>query len=76
MSCDVLPAWVLLLPLSCLLPFIALICTLFMAYLGHLHLMKASLRCFNSSLRSSGVVQTVLGLWVSVPMTLYLAERL
>ena len=77
-SCDVLPAWVLLLPLSSQLPFIALLCTLFMVHLGYLHLTKtkASLRCVNSSLRSSGVVQTVLALWVSVPMTLYLAERL
>ena len=47
-----------------------------MAHLGYLHLTKASLRCCNSSLRSSGAVHTVLALWVSVPMTLYLAERL
>ena len=46
-----------------------------MAHLGYLHLTKASLRCCNSS-RSCHVVQTVLALWVSVPMTLYLAEWL
>ena len=40
-----------------------------------LTLTKAFLRCCNSSLRSSGVVHTVLALWVSVA-TLYLAERL
>ena len=68
MSCDVLPAWVSLLPLSSWLPFITLFCTLFMAHLGYLHLTKASLRCCNSSLRSSSVVQTILALRVSVPM--------
>ena len=60
-----LPAWVLLLPPSSWLPFIALFCTLFMAHLGYLHLTKASLRCCNSLLRISSVVQTVLALWVS-----------
>ena len=74
--CVVLPMWVLLLPFSSQLPFITLFCTLLMAHLGYLHLTKASLRCCNSSFKSSGVVQTVLALWVSVPMTLYLAERL
>ena len=75
-SCDVLPAWVLLLPLSSQLPFITLFCTLFITHLEYLYLNKASLRCCNPSLRSSGVVEIVLALWVSVPMTLYLAERL
>ena len=65
-SCDVLPAWVLLLPLSSQLSFISLYCALFMAHLGYLHLTKASLRCCNSLLRSSGVVQTVSALWVTV----------
>ena len=73
-SCDVLPTRVL--PLSSQLPFITLFCTLFMAHLGFLHLTRASLRCCNSSFKSPSVVQTVLALWVSVPMTLYLAERL
>ena len=47
-----------------------------MAQLGYLHLTKASLRCCNSFWKSSGLVQTVLALWVSVPMTLYLVDRL
>ena len=46
-----------------------------MAHLGYLHLTKSSLWCSNS-FKSSGPLQTVLGLWVRVPMTLYLAERL
>ena len=49
---------------------------LWIAHLGHLHLTKPSLRYCNSSLRSSSVAQTVMALWVSVPMTLYLSERL
>ena len=73
-SWDVLPTWVL--PLSSWLPFITLFCTLFMAHLGYLHLTRASLRCCNSLFKSPGVVQTVLVQWVSVPMTLYLADRL
>ena len=55
---------------------ITLFWTLLMAQLGYLHLPRASFRCFNSSLRSSGVVQTTLALWVSVPMTLYLEHKL
>ena len=43
---------------------ITLFCTLLMAHLGYLHLPRAPLRCFNSSLRSSGVVQTTLALWL------------
>ena len=50
--------------------------TLPMAQLGYLHLTKAYLRCCNSFWKSSGLVQTVLAPWVSVPMTLYLADRL
>ena len=73
-SCDVLPTWVL--PLSSQLPFITLFCTLFMAHLGYLHLTRASLRCCDCSFKSPGVVQTVLALWVCVPMKLYLADRL
>ena len=74
--CVVLPTWVLLLPFSFRLPLTTLFCTLLMAQLGYLHLTKASLRCCNSSFKSSDVVQTVLALWVSVPMMLYFAERL
>ena len=37
---------------------------------------RASLRCCYSFFRSSGPVQTVLTLWLRVPMTLYLAARL
>ena len=55
---------------------ITLFCTLLMAQLGYLHLPRAPLRCFNSSLRSSGVVQTTFSLWVSVPMMLYLEDKL
>ena len=65
-----------LLPFSSHLPFITLFCTLLMAHVGYLYLTKASLRCCNSSFKSSGVVQTVLALWVNVPMTLYFTERL
>ena len=74
--CIVLSTWVLLLPFSSVLPFITLFCTLLMACLGYLHLTRASLRCCNSSFKSSGVVQMVLALWISVPMTLYFAKRL
>ena len=52
------------------------LCTLLMAQWGYLHFTKAFLRCCSSPWRSSGPVQTVLALWVSVPMTLYLADRL
>ena len=51
-------------------------CILLMAHLGFLHFSKAFLRCSNSSLRSSGVVHTVLALWIRVPMKLSLADRL
>ena len=71
--CIVLLTWVL--PSSSHLPFNTLFCSWFMAYLGYLHLTIASLRCCNSSSKSPGVVQTDLALWVSVPMTLYLADR-
>ena len=47
-----------------------------MAQWGFLHVTRASLRCCNSFWKSSGLVQTVSALWVSVPMTLYLADRL
>ena len=49
---------------------------LLMAQLGYMHLTKASIRCCYSFRKSSGLVQTVLALWVSVPMTLYLVDRL
>ena len=58
------------------LPFTTLFCTLFMAHLGYIHLTSASLSCYNSSFKSPGVVQTDMALWASVPMTLYLADRL
>ena len=70
-------AWsVLLLPLCSWLLLLYWFCILLMAHLGYLHLTRASLRCANSSLRSSGVVHTVLALWVRVPMKLYLTDRL
>ena len=74
--CVVVLTWVLLLPFPSQLPLITLFCILWIAHLGYVHLTKASLRSCNSSLRRSGVVQTVLALWVSEPITLYLAEWL
>ena len=56
--------------------FSTLICTLVIAQGGYLHFPRAFLKCSNSFWRSSEVVQTVLALWVSVHMMLYLAERL
>ena len=75
-ACVVLLPTLVLLPSPSWLLFINSFCILLMAHLGYLHLTKASLRSCNSSLRSSGAVHTVLALWVSVSMTLYLAERL
>ena len=46
------------------------------AHLGYLHYVRALLRCCISLLRSSGPVQTVLALWVSVLVTLSLAAKL
>ena len=70
-------SWLLLLlSFSSQLLFVYLFCILFMAHLGYLHFARASLRCSNSSLSSSGVIHTVLALWVRVPITLYLAARL
>ena len=70
-------SWLLLLlQFSSQLLLVYLFCILFMAHLGYLHFTTASLRCSNSSLRSSGVVHTVLALWVRVPMTMYLAAGL
>ena len=74
LSCIVLLTWVF--PCSFWLPFDTLFYTLFLAHLGYLHLTNASFRCCNSSSKSPGVVQKDFALWVSVPMTLYLAERL
>ena len=45
--CVVVPTWLLLLALPSQLPFIILFCTLLMAHLGYLHLLGASLRCYN-----------------------------
>ena len=68
-----LVCWRLLLLESSQLLFKTLCCTLLMAQWGYLHLTKA----FLSSLwRSSRPVQTVFALWVGIPMTLYLADRL
>ena len=53
-----------------------LLWTLFMAQGGYLHLTRASLRCASSFWSSSGLVQTVLALWVSVSMTPYLVYKL
>ena len=66
----------LLLLESAQLLFKSLLCTLLMAPWGFLHLTKAFLRCCSSLWRSSGPVHTVFALWVSVPMTIYLADRL
>ena len=66
----------LLLMLSSKLLLMYLFWTLLMDQLGSLHLIKTSLRRCNSFWKSSGMVQTVLALWTSVPMTLYLADRL
>ena len=63
-------------PVSSQLFLRTLFCTLLMAQYGYLQLPSTPLRCFSSSLRSSGVVQTTLALWVSVPMTLYLEDKL
>ena len=62
--------------LSLQLLLINLFWTLFMAQGGYLHLTRASLRCDNSFENSSGLVQTVFALWVNIPMTLYLADKL
>ena len=77
MPCTGLPSWLLLMLLSSSqLLFTYLLWTFCMAHLWYLHLTKASLRCCNSSLKSSGLVKTILALCVRVPITLYLAERL
>ena len=55
---------------------INLFCTLFMAQGGYLHLTRTSLRSDNFFWSNSGLVQTVFALWVSVPMTLYLVDKL
>ena len=66
----------LLLMLSSQLWLMYLFWALLMAQLGYLHLTNASVRCCNVFWKNSGPVQTVLAKWVSVPMTLYLADRL
>ena len=73
---ELLSCRLLMLMLSFWLLLMYLLCTLFMAQCGYLHLTRASLRCYNSFWKSPGLVQTVLALCVSVPMTLYLADRL
>ena len=49
--------------------------TLSRAHLGYLYLVRTFLRCCNSLFKSSGLVHTVLALWVRVLITLYLAAR-
>ena len=66
----------LLLLLSSQLLLMYFLCTLLIAQLGYLHLARASLTCCISFWKSSGMMQTVLAQWVSVPMMLYLADRL
>ena len=66
----------LLLMLSSWLLLMYLFWTLQRAQLGFFHLKRASLRCCNSFWKNSVLEQTVLALWISVPMTLYLADRL
>ena len=53
----------------------SLFCTLSKAHLGYLQLVSAFLRCPTYFWRSSGLLQTVLTLWVRVLMTLYLSDR-
>ena len=65
-------AWGLL---SSWLLFRTLFLTLLIAQLGELHLPRALLKWSISLWSKSGSVQTTLAPWVSVPMTLYLAER-
>ena len=71
-----LVSWKLLLLESSQLLFKNLLCTPLMVQWGYLHFIRAFLKCCNSLWRSSSPVQTVVALWVSVPMTLYLADRL
>ena len=49
--------------------------TLSKAYFGYLHWVSAFLRCSISLQRSSGLLHTVLALWVRVLITLNFAER-
>ena len=46
-----------------------------MAHLGYLQWLSAFLRWSNSLWRSSGLLHTVLALWVRVLITLYLADK-
>ena len=71
-----LVSWILLSLASSQLPFKNLLCTQLMSQWGCLHLTKTFLRHWSSLWGSPGPVQTVLALWVSVPMTLSLADRL
>ena len=56
--------------------FMNFLSTLSSAHLGYLHLVRAFLQGYISLLRSSGLVQRVLALWVRVLITVYLAARL
>ena len=68
--------WRLLLLSSPQLLFKTLLCTLLMAQGGYLYLSETFLRYWCSLWRRSDSVETLLALWKSVPMTLYLADRL
>ena len=67
--------WLLSPSLTLLDGLVSLLFTLSKAHLGYLQLVSAFLRCSISFWRRSGLLQTVLALWVRVLITLYLAER-
>ena len=67
--------WLLAPSLTSLDDLVSLFSTLSIAHLGYLQLVSAFLRCSISFWRSSGLLQTVLALWVGVLITLYLAKR-
>ena len=70
-----IPCWMLLSTLVSPHLF-SLLWTLLMVQGAYLPFTRASLRCDNSFWSSSGLAQTVLALCVSVPMTLYLVDKL
>ena len=67
--------WLLAPSLTSLNDLVSLFSTLSKAHVGYLQLVRAFLRCSISLQRSSGLLQTVLAIWVRVLMTLYSAER-
>ena len=68
-------SWLLALLLPSLVSHENLLSTLSMAYLGYLQWLSAFLWWFISFWRSSGLLHTVLALWVRVLITLYLADK-